>query len=268
LFDAGQERFLLPRAVAMNGADGRTTGVCFILVDVTRLRATDEAKSGVVSTVSHELRTPLTSIRMALGLLGNGKFGTLTEKQSSLLTAAREDSERLYRIMESVLSISRMESGRAQFQFTPMRPEKIVSQAMDGMRGAMAEKEIRIEVNVPQQLPNVSADATAIGSALTNLLSNAQKYAPRGGTVTVSAAEEGRFVAFTVSDSGPGVAPEFASRVFEKFFRVRLAEGPAGAGLGLAIAKEIIEAHGGTIKLCASEGGASSMFQFTLPICG
>jgi signal transduction histidine kinase len=266
LFDEGQERFLLPRAVAMSGADGRITGVCFILVDVTRLRVADEAKSGVVSTVSHELRTPLTSIRMALGLLGNDKFGKLTEKQSTLLAAAREDSERLYKIMESVLSISRMESGRAQFQFVAMKPDGIVSQAVEAMRAAFVEKQIQLEVKVPGDLPAVSADATAIASALTNLLTNAQKYTPRGGMVAVSAAQDGEFVAFTVSDTGPGVAPEFAARVFEKFFRVRLPEGPSGAGLGLAIAKEIIEAHGGTIKLCDNGEEPSSTFRFTLPV--
>ena len=266
LFDAGHERFLLPRAVAMNGSDSRATGVCFILVDVTRLRAADEAKSGVVSTVSHELRTPLTSIRMALGLLGNNKFGTLSEKQTTLLAAAREDSERLYRIMESVLTFSRMESGRAQFQFTAMKPGQIVSQAVDGMRDALAEKQIQLTVDVPENLPAVFADAAAINSALTNLLSNAQKYTPRGGAVTVSAAQEQNAVAFTVSDNGPGVAPEFASRVFEKFFRVRQPEGPAGAGLGLAIAKEIIAAHHGTIQLCTDGSKPSSTFRFTLPI--
>ena len=263
LFDAGRELYLLPRAVPILVADGRPVGVCFILVDVTRLRAADEAKSNLVSMVSHELRTPLTSIRMSLGLLGGKKFGAITSQQEVLLKAAREDSERLYRIIENVLSISRMESGRAQFQFQPTRPSQIVNQALDPMRSAFAERRICLTDNVTDDLPLVQADPTAIGSALTNLLSNALKFTPAGGEVTVSAAATDGMVSFTVSDSGPGIPAQYGARIFDKFFRIPRPEGPTGAGLGLAIAKEVVEAHGGVIELCAA-GGAGSSFRFTL----
>jgi signal transduction histidine kinase len=263
LFDAGHERFLLPRAVPMTAADGAPIGVCIILVDVTRLRQADEAKSGVVSTVSHELRTPLTSIRMSLALLGGNKFGSLSPKQLALVTAAREESDRLYRIIENLMSISRMESGRAQFDFRPMDPAVILAQAVDPMRSAFADKRIRLDVSAAPQLPQVSADAVAIGSALTNLLSNALKYTPAGGEVRVGAEVRDDCVAFVVSDNGPGIPDEYASHIFDKFFRVPTPQGPTGAGLGLAIAKEVVEAHHGSIAYLGRPGGGS-IFEFRL----
>jgi NtrC-family two-component system sensor histidine kinase KinB len=248
----------------MVGPEKQTLGVAVFLVDVTRLRSADEAKSGLVSTVSHELRTPLTSIRMALSLLTREKLGTLSPKQLSLVSVAREDSDRLHRIIENLLSISRMESGRAQFTFQPMRPREILDQAVAPMRAAFAEKSISIDVAAPENLPSVQADPVAILSAMTNLLSNALKFVPRGGGVHASAAVSDHGVTFSVADTGPGIPAEFVGRVFDKFFRVPREEGPTGAGLGLAIAKEVIEAHGGTIRL-ASTSPAGCKFQIELP---
>ncbi len=267
LFEGGEEKFLLPRAVPMLGSDHSPIGVAFILVDVTRLRAADEAKSGIVSTVSHELRTPLTSIRMALSLLAGDKFGPLTEKQNALLKAAREDSDRLYRIVENLLSISRIESGRAQFQLRSMPCRDIVLQAVEPMRAPFAEKHISLDVDMPLSLPDVLADPGAVGSALTNLLSNALKYTPPGGQTRVTVSPENDMVSFTVTDTGPGIPDEFSQRIFDRFFRVPREDGPTGAGLGLAIAKEVIEAHGGTIELCRGFK-TGSQFRFTLRQAG
>jgi signal transduction histidine kinase len=267
LFDAGEERFLLPRAVPMVAVDKTIGGVCIILVDVTRLRAVDEAKSRVVSTVSHELRTPLTSIRMALDLLFGLRFGPLTPKQNTLLGAAREDSDRLHRIIENLLNIGRIESGRAEFQFRAMTAAEVIAQALDPLRDAFAEKSLSLDVRVDPQLPRVLADPASIGSAFTNLLSNALKFTPAGGRVSVAAETDDDMVRFTVADTGPGIPEQYAARVFDKFFRVPTPLGPSGAGLGLAIAKEIVEAHGGVIMLCR-DNGPGSTFRFTLRQCG
>jgi signal transduction histidine kinase len=249
LFANGQERFLLPHAVPMLGIEGGVIGVCVILVDVTALRSLDEAKSSLVSTVSHELRTPLTSIRMAMSLLHDPKFGPLGPKQTALLDAARQDSDRLYRIIENLLNISRIESGSAQFQFRQISPAEIVANAVDPMRPIFAEKRLKLHVSVAPALPNVLADPAAIGSALANLLTNALKFTPAGGEVSVSAQIENNMICFAVADTGPGVPDQYAARIFEKFFRVPSKDGPTGAGLGLAIAKDIAEAHGGSIEL-------------------
>ncbi len=265
LFENGNERFLLPHAVSMLGIEGAVIGVCVILIDVTALRSADEAKSNLVSTVSHELRTPLTSIRMAMNLLSDSRFGSLGAKQSALLEAARQDSERLYRIIENLLSISRIESGRAQFQFRQISPAEIVANAVDPMRAGFAEKRLKLQVDVAPGLPSVLADPVAIGSALTNLLSNALKFTPAGGEVTVHAGIENDMVSFAVADSGPGVSEQYAGRIFEKFFRVPLKDGPTGAGLGLAIARDIAEAHGGSIELSAGKKSGSE-FRLSLPL--
>jgi signal transduction histidine kinase len=263
VLDHGRERFLLPRAVPMIGADNKPIGVTLILVDVTRLRGADEAKSNVVSTVSHELRTPLTSVRMALDLLSQGKFAIAMPEQSALLTAAREDAERLHHIIENLMNISRLESGHAAFDMHPMRPSEIIAQAVEPLRAEFAGKQIALTIEDSQNLPEVSADPASIGSALANLLSNALKYTPAGGKVSVAASQEGDFIAFTVTDTGPGIPGEYATRIFDKFFRIPQNQGPIGAGLGLAIAKDVIDAHGGTIKLCPA-ASPGSKFQFTL----
>jgi NtrC-family two-component system sensor histidine kinase KinB len=265
LFENGQERFLLPHAVPMLGIEGGVIGVCVILVDVTALRSADEAKSNLVSTVSHELRTPLTSIRMAMNLLHDPKFGSLGPKQSALLEAARQDSDRLYRIIENLLNISRIESGRAQFQFRQISPAEIIANSVDPMRPAFAEKRLKLQVNIAPALPNVLADPATIGSALTNLLSNALKFTPPGGEVTINAQIEDNLICFAVSDTGPGIPDQYASRIFEKFFRVPSKDGPSGAGLGLAIAKDIAEAHGGSIELSRDKKPGSE-FRLTLPL--
>jgi two-component system, NtrC family, sensor histidine kinase KinB len=262
LFDGPDERFLLPRAVPMVGG-----GVTVILVDVTRLHGADAAKSSLVSTVSHELRTPLTSIRMALSLLTGEKFGAASPKQAQLLKAAREESERLYRIVENLLSMSRIESGLTQFALRPAPVQEIITPALDPMRAAYTEKNIQLTVDAPDTLPQALVDPPAVVLALSNLLSNALKYTPSGGQVRLAVAQDGQWIAFTVTDTGRGIPPEFTGRIFEKFFRVPQPEGPTGAGLGLSIAREIIDAHGGTIGLLASGNGGST-FRFTLRAAG
>jgi PAS domain S-box-containing protein len=264
LFVDGKERFLLPRAVPMLSPDKRQLGVTAILVDVTQLRQVDEAKSSLVSTVSHELRTPLTSLQLLLGLLVTSLGPTLPPNQRRMLEVAKLDSDRLYRTIDDLLSLSRMESGRAQFKFRAMSPSEIILSAVEPLREVFTDKKLRLSVSAPDHLPSVSADSTAIHSAITNLLSNALKFTPAGGVVTVSTENVSDTVAFSVEDSGPGIPPEYRSRIFEKFFRIPRTEGPSGAGLGLAIAKEIAEAHGGLIEL--SPSGSGSRFRITLPV--
>ena len=265
LFIDGKERFLLPRAVPMLSPDGRQLGVTAILVDVTQLRQVDEAKSSLVSTVSHELRTPLTSQQLLLSLLITSLGPTLPPNQRRMLEVAKADSDRLYRTIEDLLSLSRMESGRAQFRFRAMQPGEIVSAALEPLRQLFADKKIKLAIQAEGDLPEVMADPASIQSALTNLLSNALKFTPGGGDVTVSAEEAGESVTFAVRDTGPGVPEEFRHRIFEKFFRVPVSSGPSGAGLGLSIAKNIIEAHHGQISFSCPAGGGT-VFQFELPI--
>lgn len=265
IFDNGWERFLLPRAVPVLAGNGATIGIMVVLVDVTRLRHADELKSGLLSTVSHELRTPLTSIRMALGLLTGDKLGGLSAPQKKLLAAAREDSDRLYRIIENLLNISRIEAGRSNFNPQNVPASEVVGIALDPLRQGFADKGLKLRVELEPGLPDAWADPASIGYALSNLLGNALKFTPADGEVLLTVSSEGDQIRFTVSDTGPGIPPEYAQRVFDKFFRLPREKAQSGAGLGLTIAKEIIDAHQGTIGFRPRNGGGSE-FSFTVPV--
>jgi signal transduction histidine kinase len=184
--------------------------------------------------------------------------------QQKSLASTREEADRLYRIIENLLSMSRIESGQAHFQFTPMTGREIVSLALEPLRGQFEGKKVRLDVNVADGDAVAMVDPSCIGLAVGNLLTNALKFTPAGGIVGVGfePGANGEEMVFTVSDSGPGVPAEYGDKIFEKFFRVVGKEGPTGAGLGLAIAREIVQAHGG--QLCL-RGGRGSTFVLTLP---
>jgi two-component system, NtrC family, sensor histidine kinase KinB len=262
-FVKGEERYFRPEAVPILDNEKQPTGVVVVLQDVTQLRHQDEIKKGMISTVSHQLKTPLTSIRMAVHLLLEEKVGLLTEKQVDLLLAAREDSDRLHNILNNLLDISRIESGRAQIEFRAVSPHSLAIEALEPFRRAAHDQGITLNIEMPGDLPEVWADPTRIYYVFGNLLSNAFKYTPPGGKITFSAEAEENEVLFSISDTGKGIPGQYIPRIFEQFFRVPDQEKESGAGLGLAIVKEIVEAHGGTVGV-ESEEGKGSTFTFTL----
>ena len=198
-------------------------------------------------------------------LLDDPKVGALTAKQKVVVSAAREDSDRLYRIIENLLNISRIETGQANLQIRSAAPSELVNQGVESVKSQCEERGIHVQVDVPDGLPEVPVDPVFVGYALGNLLSNALKFTPAAGTVSVCAAQTANAVTISVTDTGRGIPPEYAPRIFQKFFRIPQAQGPSGVGLGLAIAKEIVEAHGGTIAFESPPAGGST-FRFSLPI--
>jgi len=204
---------------------------------------------------------------MALHLALEERVGPLNEKQAELLVAAREDADRLHRIIEGLLEMGRIRSGRVLMDLRPLFPEDLVSQGMEGMRASFRDKGVTLESDVPGDAPPVLADTIRIGLVVSNLLGNALKFTPPGGSVTVSVRseerEQGKEVVFTVQDTGVGIPPESLPHLFERFYRVPGQEEKSGAGLGLAIAKEIVEAHGGRVW-AESEIGRGSRFSFAL----
>jgi two-component system, NtrC family, sensor histidine kinase KinB len=262
-FIQGEERYFHPEAVPILDRERRPTGVVLVLQDVTQLRQQDEIKRGMISTVSHQLKTPLTSIRMATHLLLEEKVGHLTEKQVELLLAAREDSDRLHNILNNLLDISRIESGKTGMEFQTISPNSLQLEALEPFWRAAHDQGVTLNVEVPGDLPEVWADPTRIYYVFGNLLSNALKYTPAGGKVTVSAKAETNEVRFSIADTGRGIPGQYLPRIFEQFFRVPDQEKESGAGLGLSIVKEIIEAHGGTVGAESQEGKGSTFF-FTL----
>jgi two-component system, NtrC family, sensor histidine kinase KinB len=262
-FVNGQERFFSFDAAPIRNRGRQITGVILLLKDVTEQRRLDEMQSGIVSTVSHQLKTPLTSIRMAIHLLMEEKVGPLNEKQAELLLAAREDSDLLHGILVNLLDISRMESGRQRMDLLEVSPATLVTEAVFPFRTAARDGGVEMEATLPGDLPPVRADAGRIDHVFSNLLANALRYTPPGGRITVSAAAEDREVRFRVADTGVGIPPRYLPQIFDRFFRVPDQEQETGAGLGLAIAREIVEAHGGTLYVESREGQGTT-FSFTL----
>ncbi len=263
VFKEGEECFFLPEAVPILDDARRFVGATLIFSDVTRIRRADEAKSGLISTVSHELKTPLTSIRLATHVLLNEKLGPLNPKQAELVAAAREDSDRLFQIIENLLEIGRMETGRAKLELAPVDTEQILLNAIEEMRPSFADRGVALVLDMAGGIPKVLADRFRLEIVLTNLLSNALKHTPPGGEVKVSAREENDNVLFIVMDSGRGIPQEYLPHIFEKFFRVPGQAQHGDSGLGLSIVKEIVEAHGSRIDV-ASDPGKGTMFTFVL----
>ncbi len=264
IFLAEEEHFFLPEAIPMFDEERQLMGVTLMLAEVTRLLRMDEVKNGLISTVSHELKTPLTSVRLAIHVLLSGKIGPLSLKQSEVLEAARQDSERLYRVIEDLLDISRIESGSAEMQLQTVNVESLILQVTEKVRPAFKDHGIALTFEVPAGAPAVLADPQRLPLVFDNLLSNALKYTPRGGVVRVSARTAEGMVQFMVEDTGIGIAPEHLPRLFEKFFRVPGQE-QVDSGLGLTIAKEIVLAHAGRIEV-ASQPGKGTKFTFTVKV--
>jgi PAS domain S-box-containing protein len=262
-FVKGEERFFRPKAVPILDNERQPVGIVFIFEDITQIQRQDDLKKGLISTVSHQLKTPLTSIRMAIHLLLEEKAGSLTDKQAELLMAARDDSDRLHTIVDDLLDISRIESGRTQMDYHAVAPLALALQAVEPFQSAYKDRGIRLITAVSDDLPEVRADRIRIDHVFSNLLSNAIKYTAPGGSVTLSAQELKEWVCFSITDTGKGIPRQYVDRIFDQFFRVPGDACETGAGLGLAIAKEIVEAHGGTITVESTEGKGST-FTFTL----
>ncbi len=258
-----QEVFVLPRVIGMRDEVGNIFGAAVVLQDVTRLRLLDEVKTNLVSTVSHELKTPLTSVRMGLHLLLEERIGSLNSKQTELLLAAREDSERLLRMINDLLDLAKLESGRTGLPGRTMEPQGLVVAAQEDLRALVESRGSRLVTKIAPGLPKVSVDPRQIAHVFSNFVSNAVKHTKPGEEIVLRARRQDGLVRFSVIDQGPGIPAQFQSKIFDRFFRVPGSEN-TGAGLGLAIAKEIVLAQGGTIGI-ESTPGQGSEFYFDLP---
>jgi PAS domain S-box-containing protein len=261
----GEDRVYLPQVRPIRSSEGELLGAAVVLNDVTRFRLLDRLKSDWVATVSHELKTPLTSVRLAVHVLLEEVVGSLEPKQVELLIEARENTERLLKLIEHLLSLARLEDGREQLDLRPTDPAILLRAAADDAASRADDKRVEIAVEDALELPAVVVDPVRFGRALNNLLDNAVTYTEPGGKVTLSASatDDGR-VRLTVSDTGIGIPPEYLPHIFDRFFRVPGRDGTPGTGLGLAIVREIVVAHRGDID-CASKPGLGTTFHITLP---
>ncbi|MEW6521141.1 MAG: ATP-binding protein [Thermodesulfobacteriota bacterium] len=240
-------------------------GVALILEDVTQVHEQLQEKLNVVSTVSQQLKTPLTSLRLSVHFLLEEKVGPLTDQQTELLVAARDDSEKLVRILDGLLDLIRIESGKARVSLEPVAPQVLVRDAIEPFLVEAREKGVTMVNEVADDLPEVMADPGKIRQVFADLFANALRFTSPGGSVTARAYREPEQVAFFVEDTGRGIAPEHLSNLFEQFYRVPGQDDESGVGLGLSMVREIIRAHGGEVS-AASEIGKGSIFRFTLPL--
>ncbi|AOY77953.1 HAMP domain-containing histidine kinase [Clostridium formicaceticum] len=244
-------------------------GVVTLIQDITKLKEIDEMKSDFISTVSHEFRTPLTSMSMGTGLLLEGIPGPLTENQKELVEAMKEDQERLKNLVNDLLDLSRIESGKIEMNIRGNELKKIVEESVKAFEHQAKDKNIELSYCIEENLPLVRADFNKVSWILINLIGNAMRYTPRDGSgkIQIEGKRTGSIVLVSVSDNGIGIPQEYRKKIFEKFVQVKDREGnpTGGTGLGLAICKEIIEAHGGQIWV-KSKLGKGSSFYFTLAI--
>ena len=230
-----------------------------------RLKELDRMKASFFSMISHELRHPLTVAKGYLELIETGSGGEVTAEMRRYLHIINDNFDHLAEMIDDLLDLSRMESGRYHIQRQAVRPSGIINHTIQAFTASAHEKELRLESQLTESLPLVSADPLRVVQVLTNLLQNAIKFTPNGGTITVSACESGPDVQFSVTDTGIGIPPVELDRIFDRFYQVRRDDSNlGGAGLGLAICKEIIRLHGGRIW-AESEEGHGSRFFFTLP---
>jgi PAS domain S-box-containing protein len=243
-------------------------GRLLVFRDITREREVERMKNEFVSLVSHELRTPLTSIRGALQLvLGRALPVEVTPRTRELLSVSLNNSERLIRLINDILDISKIEQGPIPLRRVPLDPAELCRVAVQGVAAFAAGRGIALDLALPEELPPISADRDRALQVLTNLLSNAIKFSNSGQQVTVSAELVAGAVSFAVRDDGRGIAPEHHARIFERFQQIDSSSTRevGGTGLGLAICKALIEEHGGRIWLDSGLGKGAT-FSFTLPL--
>jgi signal transduction histidine kinase len=233
-----------------------------------RLKELDQMKSDFVSHVSHELRTPLTAIKGAVDLMLRGVAGPLTDKQAHFLTRVRSNTQHLAGLINDLLDLSKIESGRIEVKSSRVSLSGLVHEVVEALRPVAAEKVIALEATLREPSILVWADRDKINQVLTNLIGNAIKFTPVQGRVTVSTSRNGEeSIQVSVSDSGPGVPPDEKEKIFAKFYQIAEVNGEnsKGTGLGLAISKALVELHGGKIWV-ESEPNSGSTFCFTLPL--
>ena len=230
--------------------------------DITAFKEIDRLKDEFISAVSHELRTPLTSVRGALDLMASGVMGEIPDEAMSLAKVAQSNCRRLVRLINDVLDIEKIEAGHMEFRFELLGLASFLEESIESMRpyGVDLGVDFAFESRAPGAW--VHADRDRLSQVMENLLSNAAKFSPSGSSVRVTLERLDSRLCVSVVDQGPGIAPEYQGRIFEKFGQaatpgIRRKE---GTGLGLNIARAIVERHGGTIGVVSTPGSGSRFF--------
>ncbi|MCM8782064.1 MAG: cell wall metabolism sensor histidine kinase WalK [Candidatus Omnitrophica bacterium] len=259
-----QEKILKVNGVAIMRED-KLEGAALVFHDITELRRLERIRQDFVANVSHELRTPISSIK---GYAETLLEGAIEDKDNvkEFIGIIYHESNRLAHLIDDLLDLSKIESGKMKMVFLPLEISPILKNCVDVLEKQAKEKSISVSLDLPNNLPKVLADEKRLSQVFLNLLDNAIKYTPEGGSVKISASLKEKFVQIDVADTGIGIAERDLPRIFERFYRVDKARSRelGGTGLGLSIVKHIILAHSGQVWV-RSELGKGSTFSFTLP---
>jgi two-component system phosphate regulon sensor histidine kinase PhoR len=264
-----QASFDLNKQLALQGAatllgQAMPGSILLLFQDITRQRQIETMRRDFISNVSHELRTPLAALKALTETLQDG---ALEDPPAARRFLGRMETEvdALSLMVNELLELSRIESGRVPLELKPTHPCDVIHFAYERLYLQAESAHLTLEVECPENLPSVMADASRLQQVAVNLLHNAIKFTPEGGKVTIGAAYEGQMIRFYVSDTGIGISSADLPRIFERFYKADRARSGSGTGLGLAIARHLVEAHGGRIS-AESELGKGSTFSFTIPM--
>lgn len=240
-------------------------GAVFVFHDITELKRLEDVRKEFVANVSHELRTPISSIKGYAETLLDGKVDS-EDTVKEFLGIICQNSDRLANLIDDLLDLSKIESGKMRMEFEPLQTAPIVNRCINVLERAAKEKSLSVSLDIPADLPKVLGDHKRLSQVFLNLLDNAVKYTPQGGSITVAAFYKENIVQFDISDTGIGISGKDLPRIFERFYRVDKARSRelGGTGLGLSIVKHIVQAHTGQVWV-QSTPGKGSTFSFTIP---
>ena len=240
------------------------SGYIILIQNITKYEERDLAKTNLIATISHELKTPLSSINLSIKLLEDDRVGQLNKEQKELTDSIKIHSNRILNLVNEVLDFTQAETGHIKLKIKPCEVSDIVELGTFAILMLINEKEINLNISIPEDIGKVKCDLEKTVWVIVNLLNNAIRYSSSKGKITISAKSENKFVTISIKDEGPGISVEEQSRIFEKYVKSK-SESAKGTGLGLAIAKEFVEVQGGRIGV-ESTPGKGSIFYFTLPI--
>jgi signal transduction histidine kinase len=245
----------------------RFAGSVIVLRDVTIEQGVAQAKNDFVSLVSHELRTPMTSIKGYTDLMLKEAAGALNEQQHNFMTIVKSNVDRMAELVSDLLDVSRLDSGRVRLVRERLDLAGVILEISQELTETLHQRELTLEFDLAPGLPRVYADHGRIVQVLLNLLSNAYRYTPAGGTITIAIHALDDEIQVDIADTGIGIPAKDRESIFERFYRADhpVVREQAGTGLGLPIARSLIEMHGGKLWL-QSEAEMGSTFSFTLPI--
>lgn len=249
----------------IKGPEEKVNGVVVLFKNITSLKELEIVKANFIGTISHELKTPLTSIMMGIGLINNSSIGVLNEKQQNIVETIKEDTQKLNELVSNLLKISQIHSNSTTFNMKISNVNELIESCATNFKTQAIDKGLDIMLDLEKELPEAKIDEEKIKWVLNNLVSNAIRYTEKG-SVKLKTYVKNKKIYICVIDTGRGIPNNYLEKVFEKFVRVEGFEIPEeSTGLGLSIAKEVVEMHEGKIW-CESELGFGSKFIFTIPL--